>query len=301
MKIHIPSDIASLLSKECYDEPLLKAVSGHDVQLDVRWSSFLHFLGLDHLFFQAPLIDANHMIFKATLDVLSAHKERSELEYVFDSLFAECLRIVKSLKEIDPAFLLQKIDERRSSLPVQLSAKIAPVLDHYSMLLKDKPYHTMHNLVLLLAWDRMCVLMKGLFDHQSSSKVFACGINVLKECLIESYIHISTQVGCKISLYRLVEALLYYFIREENINSHTDHEWKVFSHGVSILRDEDLFISNNFYIDDLFAQNELSDIYLSSELTEIVSNKISLAVCLLKKITEFSSFEIFTIKNVRSF
>jgi hypothetical protein len=74
----------------------------------------------------------------------------------------------------------------------------------------------------------------------------------------------------------------------------------VLSRGISILPDEDLLISNHFYIDDLFDRDESSAIYLSSDSKEIVFNRISLAGCLLQKIAEFSSFEIFSSKNITS-
>jgi hypothetical protein len=159
----------------------------------------------------------------------------------------------------------------------------------YESALEERASQTMHDLVLYLAWDRMCVWMARLFDYQSTELKFIKGIEVLKECLIESYQHM-TQQGTSLSIYRMLEALFVYEIRQENLQKHTPEEWTTLSQSFHALTAQEGLV-DFFYIDDavvpeesLKIEEESSECYLILDSPDKVNSRLGFAQYMMDKL-----------------
>jgi len=300
MNIHVCLDVATLLYDGLENNQLSDLLSLDDNHLHLRWGSLLKYLNLQDMFSSLPVFDQSHPLFEATVHVLSTYRYQGEVEYVFDSLFAENLTNVKSLKEIDQNFLLKAMARSKLHPSPIMQKKIEDSFKPFIASLTQDPYQTLHSLILYLAWDRMCLCIKNLFDFQSADPSFKSGINILKECLLESYLHITREGRCALSLSRLLEALLYFHVREENISSHNDHDWNVLSKGLSLFPSQDGFIANMFYIDDVFSAENGLDLYVTTDVPEVVEDRFKVAKCLISKIDGVSLGVEFFEKKVAS-
>ena len=159
-----------------------------------------------------------------------------------------------------------------------------PVLAAYETSLTENTSHTMHDLILYLAWDRMCVCMARLFDYQSTDPKFIKGIGVLRECLIESYQHIAQQARTIPSFYRMIEALFFYQVREENLQKHTAAEWTILSQSFEVLKEQDK-LADFFYIDDAAILNQkVEEDYVTLDSPHKVNARLSLAQYMMDKL-----------------
>lgn len=290
MKIVIDNKIVNVF----FDNPskIVKNViiSNPDNYIHFGWASLLEYLRLGSLFSALPMFGQGYALYEATLTVLYENEEKDVLFYMYDRLFTEILNQIKALPQINVSFILNAIKIQREK-PSFLEAEkvISPILEVYEAAFLDKPYDTMHDLILYLAWDRMCVYTSRLFNHQTADSKFTKGIEVLKECLIESYQHISKQEHTRPSLFRLLEALFFYHMREENLQKHTAVEWAVLSQGFSALKEQNE-LADNFYIDDVITEDtlkieeEYSTCYLTLDSPESVNSRIALAQCMLNKL-----------------
>lgn len=235
-------DVAKLIEQPCLISP------GSHVTL--RWPSLLEYLGLGSVFSMLPAFDHNQPLFEACVSTLCANDEKEAIFYIYDSLFAESLSQIKALPQIQAHFLLQAIKERRQTpVPQEIEKWLSSALSGYETAFVENASHMMHDLILYLAWDRMCVWMGHLFNYQTTDLKFVRAIAVLKECLIESYQHIIHQGRTIPSFYRMVEALFFYQMREESIQKHTDEEWIVLSQSFPVLKAQNE-LADVFYIDD---------------------------------------------------
>lgn len=246
-----------------------------DNPIHFRWPSLLECLGLGSIFSN---LEPNQLLFEACIASLSENEDIEVIHHLYDRLFAENLNQINALPEIKSAFLLQAIKEHRGN------SLFDPLLDVYEKLLTEKPSDTLHDLILYLAWDRMCVSSGRLFDYPSTNPKFIKGIGILKDCLIESYQHI-TEVGRTVpGIYRLLESLLFYHMREENLNKLNEHEWKVLSQSFEVLKAQDS-LADFFYIDDAVGvENDSSEIYLTLDSSHKVNSRLSFAACLMNKL-----------------
>lgn len=219
MKIVVDNQVAKLLDSQALFEG----------EIEFRWPSLLEYLGVGSLFLSFP----DHT--QECISLLSSHEN---VEAIFDNLFAVILNQINALPEIQPTALLQSMQERPHH-----------ALKAFENALTDKPKDIMHDLILYLGWDRMCVQMARLFDYQSTDSKYLKGIATLRECLIESFQHISQQGRTRPSLYRMLEAFLFYEMREENLERLTEAEWSVFSQSFQVLKAQDE-LADFFYIDD---------------------------------------------------
>lgn len=233
------------------DIQFVKKKIAFDGQLLLRWPTFLACLDLESLYTQLPERPFHQICLKTLLE-----GDRDQVIHLFDRLFAENLCLIKDLPEINPSLLQQKPDSR--------------FLFSFSSL---------HDLILYLGWERMCISVQGLFDEQSSDGNFLRNLVVMKECLIESYLHIAQDGKTRPSLYRLLEALFFYHMREENLQKHTEEEWKILNQSFPVLKDQSS-LADIFYIDDVSSSDV---VYLTSEPQEVSNTRMAFANCLLKK------------------
>lgn len=210
----------------------------------LSWPAFLEYLDLRKGIFQNFPKFEESKTYSIIQSILQKSTDKDLVVRLYDELFAQVLTDVKSLPEIDPAFLLEKIQKKKEEFFFKDS------LLSYGNLLTYQPYPVLHDLMLYLAWDRMCVYLGSLFDSPGSFQ----GLEILKDCLIESFLHIKAQKKCAPSFFRLVESLYSYFLREENIHLHSKEEWEVLSLGSIALRSRQELVDVP-YVDESFASS----------------------------------------------
>lgn len=251
-----------------------------DDPISFRWPSLLEFLELGSMVSNLPPFDQSHPLFQACVATLHKNEEKEVLFYIYDRLFAENLTQIKALTQLNASFLLQAINERRAR---ECEKVFSPALAPYEEALQLNASKTIHDLVLYLAWDRMCVCMARLFDYQSADPHFIKGLTVLKECLIESFQHITLQGHTSPGIYRMLEALVYYQMREENLEKHSPAQWAMLSQSFPVFKPEDK-LPDFFYIDDAVILEEKpkemkESIYchLTLDLPDRVNARLALA------------------------
>lgn len=288
MEIIVDNKIVNLLIHDATTLAKNPWISSTDNSISFRWPSLLEYLGLGSLFSTLPIFDQSQPMFTACIETLSSNEEKEVIFYVFDHLFAEHLNQIKALRQINASFLLHAIEERRAKAEKFISSTLL----NYEKAFKENASHAMHDLILYLAWDRMCVWMGHLFNYQSTDSKFLKAITVLKECLVESYQHISRQGRTAPSFYRMLEALFFYQMREENIQKHTDEEWTLLSQSFPILKGQNELI-DFFYIDDAMTSGshskknpENSICYLTLDSSDRVNSRLALAQYMVSKLKE---------------
>ncbi len=220
--------------------------------------SLIERLGLGSLFTHFSSFDQTQPLFQACLTVLHTHEDKDTILYLYDRLFTENLNWIRALAPIHPSSL-QSFD-------------VTP--------------QEMHDLILYLAWDRMCICISRLFDHQSSDAKFISGLEVLKECLIESYQHITQQGQTSPSIYRLFEALFFYFMREEQWQKNSPSEWAILTQSFSVLKGEEE-LGRVSYIDDAVSrigEPVTSERYLTSDSPDKIKARLAFANFMMEKL-----------------
>ncbi|MES2345319.1 MAG: hypothetical protein V4494_05225 [Chlamydiota bacterium] len=261
-----------------------KLIAHGDNYISLDWPSLFEYLGLGSMLSQLSTFDQAHPLFIACVATLHATDEQEVLLYMYDQLFVENLNQIKALPQMNAAFLLQAIRERRGDFSfVEVNNMLSPALDAIEAALIENAPHIMHDLILYLAWDRMCVYMAHLFDDASTDPKFIKGIGVLKECLIESYQHIAKQERTSPGIYRMIEALFFYQMREENREKHTDAAWAMLSQSFQCLKAEDQLV-DFFYIDRAVFFEKDSESYLTLDSLEKVSSRLAFAQYMMDQI-----------------
>lgn len=243
------------------------------------WPSLLEYLELGSLFEMLPKFDAENKLFSFLLSALAVDFDKELLIRIYDQIFVENLTQIKALPQIQPAFLLKLIQLKIQTAPKPF---LLP-LDYYEKLFKENPSHAIHDLVLYLAWDRVCVHLAILFDQSLTNPQ---GLEVLKECLIESFQHITKQGKTTPGFFRLVEALYAYEMREENLQKHSESEWMTLCQSSrALIPREDL--SDLYYIDAAFIDmqdNSTKLRMLTIKTPDKVHSGISLARLMIEKL-----------------
>ncbi len=290
MKISVDNQVVKLFSADA--DKVLKSPlgTGEDSYLSFGWPSLLEYLGLGQLLSRLPPFDKTEIFFTASVAALCEVDNPEDLFYIYDSLFTEMIKQVKSLPEIDPAFLLGKIEEKKEKLSFWEMEKIlSPALVAQEKVLRDNAPHAMHDLVLYLAWERMCICMSRLFDHQLIDPKFIQNLKRLKWCLIESYQHIASQGRTSPSFYRLIEALFYYQMREEHLNLHPEGDWELLTRSFPSLKGPDELI-DCFYIDHAVVPEsktvEETFCHLTLDSPDIVESRLALAQYMINRLKE---------------
>lgn len=234
-KILSSSETSDAISLQKIINEIAPSEHDHSLQIMLPWPSLLKYLGLEQLLENFPVFDSQNALFTFITSLLPLKTEKELLIRAYDQIFVECLTQIKALPQIDSSFLLQLIKEKRHSFDVQVDSLFAQSLDHYEKQLLEHPTYLMHDLILYLAWDRVCVNLAILFEHPNSNDIQS-GLHILKECVLESFQHISAQGRTSPSFFRLVETLYAYQMREENLDLPTDAEWTILCAGASVLK-----------------------------------------------------------------
>lgn len=287
MKISVDNQIVKLFSVE--GGKLLKSPleTGY---LSFSWPSLLEYLDLGQLLLKLPSFDKMQPLFTATISALCEVDNPEDLFYIYDSLFAEMIKQIKSLPEIDPTFLLQKIEEKKGRLSFWEMEKIlSPALAAQEKALRENAAYTMHDLTLYLAWDRMCNCMARIFDYQSNHPLFQQNLRKLKWCLTESYQHIATQGRTSPSFYRMIEAVFYYQVREEHLQIYPETDWELLTQSFPILKDPNELV-DIFYIDHaIVPESQLEEgffCHLTLDSPEVVRQRLDLAQYMVGRLKE---------------
>ncbi len=262
-------------------------VSHPESEIALRWPAFLEYLGLGGLFSGFPVFGPEEPLFTATAQTAASTDEKEVLLYIYDRLFTEALNRVRALPQINAAFLYEAIQGQRKVSPFSEAEKaLDPALKKYETALLERPLDTLHDLTLYLSYDRMCAWMAALFDLPSQDPRFIRGIAVLKECLVESYQHIFKHGRTVPGVFRLVEALFAYQMREENLPKHSEAEWALLSQSVPLLYSEGELADS--YIDDAVADrlDETPACHFISDEPETVKKRIALAQHMFNQLKE---------------
>lgn len=283
MKIIADNQVVRLLASDptkIRNSPLLLKTGN---QLSFKWPSLLEYLGLGSLFSNLPAFDQNNPLFMACISTLATTEEREVVFHLFDRLFAENLNHIKALAQIKAPFLLQAMGEQRQKSSSQDEKDLFfPALAHYEASLTEKASPTMHDLILYLAWDRMCICAARLFDYQTTDPKFLRNSAILRDCLLESYQHISQKGQTRPGIYRMLESFLFYYMREENLEKLTDAEWALLSQSFQVLKAEGE-LADFFYIDDVGEQKG-SECYLTLDSPSRLNTRLSFARCMIDKL-----------------
>jgi hypothetical protein len=238
--------------------------------IDLRWPTFLESLGLGSILQSLPDFT------EKCIAKLKNYEDNNALYHLFDGLFAENLTQIKSMPELNAPYLIQAIADH------EIKPWFSEPLEPFKRRFIENPKLAMHDLILYLGWDRMCIAMSRIWDHQSPDPEFQRGIEVLKDCLIESFQHIHIDGRTAPSLYRLFEALFFYYMREENIQKHTDEEWALLNQGFQILKSPSV-LADIFYIDDMLLP-EQDQIYITLDLEEKVNIRLAFAKFMMSRL-----------------
>lgn len=290
MKISVDNQVVRLFSLDA-DKVLSSPLgTGADSYLSFSWPSLLEYLELGHLLSRFPSFDKSEVLFTASISALCEVGNPEDLFYIYDSIFTEMLKQVKSLPEIDPAFLLQKIEEKKGKFSFLAMEKIlSPALAQQEKVLKNNAASAMHDLILYLAWDRMCVFMARVFDYPSTDPKFLENLKKLKWCLVESYQHIAGQGRTSPSFYRMIEALFYYQMREERLPLHPEADWELLTQSFPALTNPNQLI-DFFYIDHALVPDaeakEGTSCHLTLDPPELVECRLALAHYMIGRLKE---------------
>jgi hypothetical protein len=245
MKTYIDNQLL-YLSHELFGDSYYKTgilVDNDQVELAFGWPTLLEYLGLGSLFETFPQFNDQHPLFDFLIASIATKSDKDLIIRIYDQIFVECLTQVKALSEIDPASLLSQIRNKRQS-----TSFLSLPLEGYERLLLENPYNTIHDLTLYLAWDRVCVNLAVVFDYIYPEIKSPQALQILKDCLLESFQHISAQGRTAPVFFRLIEALFAYQMRDENIQSHTESEWQILCQSSKALRARE-HLSDIYYVD----------------------------------------------------
>ncbi len=285
MKLIIDNQIIKLIKAEMFKTPD-NLFTEQNNQVTLRWPSLLEYLDLGSIFSQLPEFNQTNPLFQATVTTLHSYVDQDTIFNIYDRLFAENLTLIKVLPQLQSVALLQAIEHQPKLANLEIENALSFSLKHYKTALTLNNRNAMHDLILYLGWDRMCAWISRLFDYQSQDTNFVKGLKILKECLIESFLHISHQDQTPPSFYCLLEALVFYYMREECLQKHSSDEWIILSQSFQLIKQKDE-LADFFYIDDGIVKKSKTpseSLYLTLESSDKVNARITLAELILGKI-----------------
>lgn len=269
----------NMLREACSDAKNFSVDEKIEVIFD--WNALFEYLDLELIFKNFPKFNDEHPLFHHFLSILEENDPNVWMN-LFDQLFALCLTDVKNMQEINQAFLITEIQKKREAS--NLNVLFEKTLVWYERLLSDATYHTIHDLTLYLAFDRVCVSLATLFEHPSPNKKIIPGLKVLRDCLIESFQHITLQGRTAPSFFRLIEAIYAYEMRDENLDNHTEEEWLNLCQSSRALRPREELIDVKYIDYALRGDGEM--IALTSDSDEVVKSSYSLASYVMQKLKQ---------------
>lgn len=253
------------------------------LQISFDWPSLLQLTGLASVFESFPLLTLESPLFSLMIATLAEKTPEELLTRLYDQLFVECLTQVKSLEVANPHFLISSIQKTRAAA---LPAYCISALESYEKRLRDDPLNTRHDLILYLAWDRVCANFGMIFDHQAHLN--PQGLEVFKRCLLETFQHVKQQGKASPGFFRLLETFYAYLMREEKIQAYSDEAWLLLSKASAVLKPQKS-LSDVFYIDKMIgdAQAKGDDppsLFFTMDPPEKVSTGVSFARYVLEQL-----------------
>lgn len=263
------------------------------LQFILGWSSLLTYLNWDSLFENFPLLNEHNKIFCSVIEVLSMDSEKEVIVYLFDQIFVECLNQVKGLWQVNAEALLERIQHKRQEVSFSPEDPFSYALESYERMLSEDPKGTLHDLILYLAWDRVCVYLAAIFDHTSLK--IKNGLTILKECLIESFQHIITQGKTVPSFFRLAEALYAYQMKDENLQNYSAVDWLTLCQSSNAIMPRENIVNASFIDFSVMMQsnlNKFSLVALTLDSVEKVKACLTLADYTMAKLkTEIADWQ----------
>lgn len=257
-----------------------------DALIRFEWPSFLEYIGMGSIYSELPVFNHTHKLFDAIVNTLSTHDEEGVVFHIYDHLFAENLKQISAHPRINPGYLVDSIRAKKKTPEFLEAHKIlSKTMDDYEINFIDDTANKMHNLILYLAWDRMCVCVSYLFNHQSVEPKYLDGIAGVGDCLIESYQHISQHGRTAPGISRMIETLFYYEMREENLQRHSDAVWELLTKSFPSLKPQDELM-DFLYIDNAVIPFEKynNELYLTRDSADIIDTRITLAEYMAEKL-----------------
>lgn len=257
---------------------------GNKLQLNYYWPTLFGLLEMENLFENFFTLEEDNPLFKAIITALNNPLNADLLMRLYDQIFVECLTHVKNMPQINDLSLIKKIKEHKHLETMQQFNELtAPLFDYYTNYLTHHRCEAMHNLILFLAWDRVCVNLAIIFEHDPSSTSIREGLNLLKACVLESFQHITSQKKSAPSFFRLLETLYADAMRQENLDHHTEAGWKILCQGAALLKPREQ-LADLFFIDgaikEVSAQESLEQdslSFISSRSNEEIEAGVNLA------------------------
>lgn len=237
---------------------LIKAdllASDQPVQVLFGWPSLLEYLDLGSLFAQFRPFDPQNELFGFINTVLTSRLDKDLLIRLYDQIFVDCLTHIKALPQIQAPFLIDLIREKKQSFASSLANQLfSSSLDRYETALFTNPTNTMHDLILYLAWDRVCVDIAIVFELIPSDLNVQDELKVFKNCLLESFQHITAHGRTTPGFFRLLETLYVYQMRQEFLQTYTEAEWLTLCQSSEALKPRESLM-DVFYIDAAVVEN----------------------------------------------
>lgn len=273
-------------------------------QITFGWSSLFEYMDLGSIFETFPKFDKQNSLFAYIKSILPLDAAKTDLFHLYDQTFVECLTLVKALPEINPTFLIRKIEKKRRERE-DLDKIFSFTIDNYENRLSIDPANAMHDLTLYLAWDRVCVDLAILFEYISPDGKLLKGLNVFRECLIESFQHITAQERTSPSFFRLINALFIYGMRDENLQKHTESEWQVFCQSFPALKSEkelmDVYYIDSAIVSEKDLEKSATDpiTIMTMDSVEKVNTTLALAQTLIKKLKKEEPVWSYTLRPTK--
>ena len=277
------TEAKNLLFEEC--QKALNQKKDNSLQFLLGWPALVEYLGVGELAF-FPKFKNQEKIFSTVVEVLKLDSDKEVIVYLYDQIFVECLTQVKELSISSPQFLMEKIKERQNNpLFCLIEDPFAATLAYYETRLLNNSSDTMHDLTLYLAWDRVCVFLGMLFD--TGSLKIQHGLEILIDCLVESFQHITENGKTIPSLFRLMEALYAFQMKEENLPTYSEEDWEILSKSVMGLQSRNVLSDANYIDAGLAYTQDVNPAilkFLTFDSEEKVRTRLSLADFILIKL-----------------
>lgn len=282
----------TVIKKICLQEDFesFSTIFTDPLTLTPHWPSFFFSLNLEGILEDFPLFNQQNSLFRFIQERLDTDLKEQELFDLYDLLFVECLTSIKNLKGLNSPHLLKCVQEKK------LSPLFPLLLEIYEKKFLENPAQNLHDLILYLAWDRMCVCAAILFEQTSCSPKKIENLHFFKNCLTESFLHIKKDNKTIPGFFRFIEALYAYDLREEQLDFHSPEEWAVLCAGAPGLKPRHL-LSDTSYIDFNLQQDQplkgTPSKLLTFESPENIQATLQLVQLYLKKISKETQKELY--------
>lgn len=293
MKAFIDNKIIRQIHDNECPEHFLKELKKEEILFG--WPSFFTYLGYSSPFENLPKYDEKNELYSLMMEALNSDDAKEVINRLYEQIFANFITEISSLREINPEVLLENIREKKKQNPLFL-----PVLYYYETIFEENAQAALHDLTLYLAWDRICVSTAIIIEQSLANIKVRHNLHFLKECLLESFQHITEQGKTVPSFFRLIETFYAEHMREDYLQVHSDEEWLILCQGAQCLKSREE-LPDVYYVDlaiDIHNQpstikKDLFTVYVSDS-KERVETTLSLTKLIISKIkSEFPSWPYF--------